>query len=96
VKSILQYNNVCFYHNNECSGVLCTHHVFGGHANRKKSDDWGLTIRVCAYHHNMGGKKCVHENKQMQDELKRYAQEKFEELYDHDTFMEVFHKNYLL
>lgn len=95
MKSILQFRDVCFFKNSECSGPLHTHHVFEGTANRKKSDSWGLTIRVCAFHHNLGGKKCVHENKQMQDELKRYAQEQFELLYGHDVWMNVFHKNYL-
>lgn len=36
------------------------HHIFGG-ANRKLSTKYGLTVRLCIYHHREG-KEAVHNN----------------------------------
>lgn len=73
---------------------LHTHEVFFGSANRKKSIEYGLQVKLCGYHHNLSSKG-VHHNKILDLLLKRYAQTKFEEVYGHEKFTEVFHKNYL-
>ena len=70
------------------------HEVFHGSANRRKSIEWGCQVWLCGPHHNLSTQG-VHFNKKLDDKLKRYTQEKFEELYGHDKFMEVFHKNYI-
>lgn len=75
-------------------GVLHTHEVFFGTANRKKSIEYGLYVKLCPEHHNMGN-KCVHNNKLMDLELKKAGQKVFEEMYSHEKFMSIFHKNYL-
>ena len=70
---------------------LHVHHVIHGTANRKKSDKYGLVIRVCAYHHDI-----IHNHDSALDlALKKTAQREFEKRYGHFEFMEVFGKNYL-
>lgn len=73
---------------------LHTHEIFFGTANREKSIEWGCYLKLCGRHHNQSNAG-VHFNKQLDINLKQHAQRKFEELYGHDKFMEVFHKNYL-
>ena len=62
---------------------------------RRKSEKWGGYTYLCAYHHNMGGKECVHENQIMDLELKKEFQMNFEKLYGHELWMKEFHKNYI-
>ena len=73
---------------------LHTHEVFYGSANRSKSIKWKLQVRLCGEHHDLSSKG-VHFNKVLDTQLKKFAQTKFEELYGHEKFMEVFKKNYL-
>jgi len=68
--------------------------VFGGTANKRKSEKYNLCVWLCPPHHNMSGEG-VHFCKDKQDELHRFAQKKFEEAYSHELFMKEFHKNYL-
>lgn len=88
----LQANRECFFCGQREG--LHEHHVFGGTANRKKSDKYGLTVWLCPAHHNMSSKG-VHMNRKQDLILKRYAQKIFEEEYGHDEFMRIFHRNYL-
>lgn len=70
------------------------HHIMYGSANRKLADHYGLTIPLCQEHHT--GQQGVHFNKEMDINLKKLAQEKFDKVYgDKYTFFEVFGKNYL-
>lgn len=73
---------------------LHTHEVFYGSSNREKSIEWGCYVKLCPYHHNASNEG-VHYNRQRDLWLKKLGQRKFEELYGHEKFMEVFHKNYL-
>ena len=73
---------------------LHIHEVFFGTANRQKSIDWGCYCKICNYHHN-GSDNSVHFNRKMRHDLQVFTQRKFEELYGHEKFMEVFGKNYL-
>lgn len=91
-KSIVQKERECLicgdaYH-------LELHHIFYGTANRKLSDKYGLTCYLCKYHHT--GRAGIHFNKEMDDKIKRFAQQKFEEVYgESKNFREIFGKNYL-
>jgi len=81
-----------FCHNTQ---NLHTHHIFEGTANRKKSEQHGMTVRLCAYHHNLGN-KCVHNNKEMALILKKEGQAYFEKhIGDREMFIKEFGKNYL-
>lgn len=68
------------------------HHVFGA-SSRGLSEKYGLVVYLCAKHHR--GNTGAHFDPSLDKALKRLAQEKFEELYGHDKFMELFMRNYL-
>lgn len=92
-KSILQNDmSYCFYCGRH--GSLHKHHIFYGSANRKKSEEYGCFVALCPAHHNMGN-EAVHYNKSMDIALKKRCQYRFEELYGHEKFMEVFNRNYI-
>lgn len=70
------------------------HHVMYGTANRKLSDKYGLVVPLCQEHHR--GSSGVHFRRSLDLQLKKLAQEKFNDLYGANTsFKEVFGKNYL-
>ena len=89
--SILQEEKECFI--TGITGDLHKHHIFFG-SNRKNSDDWGCWVWLAPDWHNMSDYG-VHFNKKLDLHLKKLCQRRFEELYGHDKFMEVFGKNYL-
>lgn len=76
-----------------CRTGLETHHVLGGTANRRLSERYGLTVRLCQRHHT--GKDGAQYNKELNHNLKRLAQIAFEARYSHDEWMQIFKKNYL-
>ena len=82
-----QYKEVTMYDNLE------VHHIFHG-PNRKKSEHWGLKVRLCMHCHR-DNKKGVHSDHQFDLDLKRYAQTLFETKYSHNLFVQEFGKNYL-
>lgn len=88
MKSILQENCECFL----CLTTknLHKHHIVNGGGNRDMCDKYGLTVYLCAKHHDM-----VHRDQKLDKSLKRHTQEAFEKQYGHDLWMEIFHKNYL-
>lgn len=93
-KSILQEDDaVCFL----CGGYgACEwHHIFGG-ANRKKSEHYGLKVRL---HHNCHNEppQGVHHNKDVMQYLHHVGQRKAMEYYywSVDDFMAIFGKNYI-
>ena len=69
------------------------HHVFFGVGNRKLSDKYGLIVGLCYNHHR--GNEGVHFNRELDLELKRYAQEKFTDMYSQDEYLALFGRNYL-
>lgn len=71
---------------------LHLHHVYMG-GNRRNADRFGCWVYLCARHHT--STDGVHFNRELDLKLKRMCQRKFEELYSHEKFMEVFGKNYL-
>ena len=71
------------------------HHVFMG-KNRKNADKYGLTVNLCPMCHRTSFYAVHGRDGHLLDKvLKMVGQTKFEELYGHDKFMEVFGKNYL-
>jgi hypothetical protein len=66
--------------------------VFFGTANRKQSEKHGLMVSLCSDCHR--GAKGVHNNKQLDLYIKKYAQLQFEKEFSFEGFMKVFGKNY--
>lgn len=73
---------------------LHRHHIYFG-ANRKVSERIGAWVYLCSYHHNMGGKDCVHENREMDLRLKRLYQRIYELEHTRASFISEIGKNYL-
>ena len=83
----------CFFCGN--TQQLHCHHCIPGTANRKKSDEYGLMIWLCPFHHNLG-KKSVHQDREMDLKVKRFAQEYFEKnIGNRELWLKEFGKNYL-
>ena len=72
---------------------LETHHILGGIANRRLSERYGLTVRLCQSCHT--GTDGAQYDKTLNRRLKQEAQQAFETIYGHDVWMELFMKNYL-
>lgn len=91
-KSIIQSERECFF----CGKLtgLEEHHVFGGVANRKISERYGLKIFCCDYHHR-DPKNGVQYNPEMNLKLKQEAQRAFQNIYGHKLWMQLIRKNYL-
>ena len=92
MKSIIQFEKECLV----CKTTLnlARHHVFYGTANRKKSEKYGLTVYLCARHHNMSNEG-VHFNKPLDLKIKQMAQRKYEERYSREEFIREFGRNWL-
>ena len=74
---------------------LHKHHVYPGTANRKKSEQDGCWVYLCARHHNMSNYS-VHFNKELDRRLKAYCQTLWEKKYgDRTAFIHRFGKSYL-
>ena len=71
------------------------HHVFGA-ALKKKSEEYGLMVRLCHYCHNEPPDG-AHHNKEIRLKLRAYAQMKAMEKNDWSTedWLNIFPKNYL-
>ena len=78
------------------AGNTHTHEVFFGYGVRELSIKYGLCVRLCARHHNVGNEG-VHFNKRLDNRLKAHAQKIAMEHYGWDTaeFIKIFGKNYL-
>lgn len=91
-KSIMQTDRACYF----CGRLdgLERHHVFGGVANRKISETYGLCVYVCHKHHT-DPKEGVQYNKEMNLKLKQDAQMAFQKYYSRKVWMQLIRKNYL-
>lgn len=69
------------------------HHIFYGTGLRKLSEKYGCWCYLCYHHHN-GSNDGVHFNKQLDQELKKKTQERFEEVNPDLDFMKIFGRNY--
>lgn len=90
-KSIMQTQKECYITGSLTN--LHRHHVFGG-SKRKASEEWGCWVWLRAEYHNMS-RLGVHFDHDLDIRIKRETQQRFEELYGHKKFMEVFGKSYL-
>lgn len=98
-KSIIQKEKECFvcrmYLGVETKQNLHRHHVFEGTSNRKQSEKYGMTVWLCAPHHNMSNDG-IHFNKVLDLKVKEYAQSIFEaNLGNRDDFRRIFGRSYL-
>lgn len=90
-KSRIQREKECYI----CGAVknLEEHHIFYGTGKRKKSEHYGLKVKLCFNcHHN---DVHAHPNEGHDLMLKRIAQQVFEADYSHKLFMDEFGKNHL-
>lgn len=101
-KSIIQahtdrQNRECFLCRQGTSANLShegleKHHFLHGTANRKLAEKWGLWGYLCPLHHYE-----IHNSNREKDLfLMQVAQARFEKLYGHEKWIEVFGKNYLI
>ena len=93
-KSILQSEKQCLICLTEKN--LHCHHVYEGTGRRKISDRYGLTVYLCARHHNMSNEG-IHFNKKLDNYVKRWAQKTAMNHYGWsiEEFIKIFGKNYL-
>ena len=90
MKSIMQDDKECYITHSTLG--LHRHHIFGG-AFRDKSEEYGCWVWL-RHDYHVGTSYAVHHNKRLMNQLRMDCQKKFEELYGHDKFMEVFRKDY--
>lgn len=74
--------------------IVHEHHIFGGTANRRLSEEYGLKVNLCPEHHEFS-EEAVHVNAKNSLLLKQAAQEAFEREHTREEFMRIFGKNYL-
>lgn len=92
-KSIMQSRRECWVCGAE--NDLHLHHIYEGSGRRKKSTMFGCTVYLCAYHHNMSDHG-VHFNKELDLNLKRLCQKRWEEIYgNREAFIKTFGRSYL-
>lgn len=98
MKSIIQENKECFLcrylYDSENIFNLQDHHIFFGTANRRLSEEYGLKVWLCIYHH-IEGLGAVHKNRDYDIILKKIAQKKFEETNTRGEFIQIFGKSYI-
>lgn len=82
------------YDDDSIKAVLQEHHIFGGTANRKLSEKYGLKVYLCLAHH-LTGPEAVHKDAKVAILLKQEGQRTFERIFSNLDFMKIFGKNYL-
>ena len=87
-KSIMQDEKRCFITGSKVGLEL--HHCFHG-PRRKAADRYGCWIWLRSDLH----RELHDRNKELDRMIERACQERFEEIYSHEEFMEIFGKNYL-
>lgn len=91
MNSVLQSTKECWYCHTTYN--LQEHHCFRNPF-RRKSEKYGLKVWLCAEHHT--GDNGVHGyNKQLDLQLKRLAQSKFEETHTREEWLKEFMRSYL-
>lgn len=87
---------------NEKECIIChttqnlhRHHIFGGTANRKKSEQDGCWCYLCIEHHT--GSHGVHQNRSLDVRLKQDCQRKWESLNGgREAFIKRYGKSWIL
>ncbi len=87
-KSIMQSERECYVTGSRVS--LDCHHIYHG-PRRKAADKWGCWVWL---RHDVHME--LHSgDTELDKRLKRECQERFEEIWSHEKFMEIFGKNYI-
>ena len=105
MKSILQDTKECYlcrieanlkWYNGELSDQwLDEHHIFGGTANRKKSEQHGLKVYLCNQKGHHKGAAGPHMNRLVDLSLKGIGQREFEKNHTREEFIKEFGKSWL-
>ena len=90
-RSILQSGKACYLTGSREG--LHKHHIYGG-GRRKSSEAWGCWVWLRGDWHNLASYG-VHFNHELDMRLKKECQRAFEAQHGHETFMQVFGRNYL-
>lgn len=90
-KSILQTQKQCYFTGR--TDKLHCHHIYGA-GNRRISDREGFTVYLIPELHNMSSKG-VHFNRELDLQLKRDCQRKYEETHSREDFIKLIGKSYL-
>lgn len=85
---------ICGRYLRQGEGAL--HEVFWGYANRQKSKDYGLVVKLCNPHHDPDSPISVHHNPagELNNKLRQKAKQAFKEKYPDKDFREIFGRNY--
>lgn len=89
--SILNNLSRCYFCGRPTQAI---HEIYFG-KNRLTSIKNGFCVGLCAWHHNLGGKDCVHENRQMDLKLKRLYQTEYEKNHSREDFIKLIGRSYL-
>jgi hypothetical protein len=95
--SILDNLDFCYFcakNQNVFKKSECIHEVFYGR-NRQTSINNGFCVGLCNYHHNFSKTESVHNNHEMDLELKQLYQRKYEEDHTRAEFIQLIDKSYL-
>ena len=95
-KSIIKNNHKGICYLCKRCGQTEEHHIFGGVANRKKSEKDGLKVHLCHWCHNEHPNG-VHFNKDRNDRLRQIGQKAWMERYGKtkEDFIREYGRNYL-
>lgn len=89
--SILNNLDRCYFCGRPTQAI---HEVYFG-KNRQISIHNGFCVGLCAWHHNLGGRDSVHENRQMDLKLKRIYQREYEKTHTREEFIRLIGRSYL-
>ena len=70
------------------------HHIFGGVADRPLSEQYGLKVNLCSFHHR-DSKSGVHFNPTLAELIKGKGKEAFVQHYPNKNFDDIFIKGIL-
>ena len=84
---MIDNNKVCFMCNNT---NVEKHHIYKGHKCRQIADKEGMWVWLCRKHHEQ-----MHKNRELDLELMKLGQEKYEQTHTRADFIEKFNKSYL-
>lgn len=94
VQDDMSYCFICKRYLRKGEGAI--HEIFWGTANRQKSKDYELVVRLCVNHHDRSSPISVHHNPQgsLNKWLHEKGKEAFKREYPGEDFMKVFGRNY--
>lgn len=93
MKSIIQNKKECYV----CKTTfnLHLHHIYFGVANRSVSDKNGFVVYLCQYHHESNFGVHGKYGNELNRELKRICQTKYEKNHTRNEFMNLIGRNFI-